>query len=534
MATGQWVRLTACLDYPAQSWSLWVNSVQVAKDLHFANSLAEFYRAQFHGPALSVATLDNLAITTNEPPGLDTDGDGLPNTWEIAHCFNPSDPSDESKDSDLDGLTNLEEYQQGLDPRDPDTDHDGLVDGHDGVMPIGLFPDGVDFNGDGFADGELDFGCDPLLDDSDHDGMKDGAEVRMGLNPCHSPIEQKLAAWYKLDETNGIMIADSATNNHIGEWIGAGGVTGTVGRMGGALQFDGRGNGVTISATNLLDFNTNFSISAWVCPDSSGTNPVQVIVAQGNGGALVLNQAKPEFRVLTVSTGFVACAKTIPARAWTQLVATRNGDIVSLFVDGELVSSNQVAGSIAGAAALWGIAHNPIPASQYFSGGVDDVRLYQRTLSAGEIQELLVRGGDIDGDTMENGEELRVATNPFASQIPVAMAGDLDGDGRVTRSDRDRLVVLADEMARDVTRFSYDAEGNVTLKVDAMGNATALTYNRNNRLLGTTDAKGHTQLNEMDVMGAVVATTDALGALTRFDYDAFGSVIQVTDAAGSI
>jgi RHS repeat-associated protein len=532
VATGQWVRLTACLDYPAQSWSLWLNSVQVAKDLHFANTVAEFYRAQFHGPALSIATLDNLAITTNEPPGLDTDGDGLPNAWEIAHGFNPSDPSD-SSDPDCDGLTNFEEYQLGLDPRDPDSDRDGLVDGHDGVMSIGLFPDGVDFNGDGFADGESDFGCDPFLDDSDHDGIKDGEEVRMGLNPCHSTIGQGLAAWYKLDETNGITIADSSTNNHIGEWIGVGSVTGTVGRMDGALQFDGRGNGVRISATHLLNLNTNFSISVWVCPDSGGTNPIQVIVAQGNEGALVLNQGKPEFRFLDASTGFVACATSLPARAWTHLVATREGDVVTLFVDGQSVSSNRVSGSIPGADVLWGLGYNSILDSQYFDGGLDDVRFYHRALAVGEIHEIDVLGGDFDGDTAGNAVELMSDADPFSSPSPAEIAGDLDGDGRVTRNDRDLLVLLVGEMTGDVTRFSYDAEGNVTIKVDAMGNATAMTYDRNNRLLGTTDAKGHAQLNEMDVMGAVVTTTDALGARTRFAYDAFGSVIQVTDAAGN-
>lgn len=532
VVTGQWARLTACLDYPAQKWSLWLNGVRVASDLCFANPCVEFYRAQFHGPALSVATLDALAITTNEPPGLDTDGDGLPNAWEIAHGFNPSDPSD-SSDPDCDGLMNFEEYQQGLDPRDPDTDQDGLVDGHDGVMPIGLFPDGVDFNGDGFADGESDFGCDPFLDDSDHDGMKDGSEVRVGLDPSLSTVGQGLTAWYKLDETNGVLIADSSTHNCAGEWVGAGNVTGTVGRMGGALEFDGHSGGVAISEATLLDLNTNFSLSAWVCPDSGGTNPVQVIVAQGNAGALVLNHGRPEFRFSAASTGVVACATTVPARAWTHLIVAREGDVVSLFVDGERMSSSQIQGRFENGSAPWSLGYNSALAFQYFNGGMDDVRLYHRALSSGEIRELYVLGGDFDGDTAGNAGELMSGVDPFSSSCPTGMAGDLDGDGHVTLRDRDRLVALADDMTRDVTRISYDAEGNVTLKVDAMGNATAMTYNRNNRLLGTTDAKGHVQLNEMDSMGAVVATTDAMGARTRFDYDAFGAVIQVADAVGN-
>jgi hypothetical protein len=51
----------------------------------------------------------------------DSDGDGMPDTWEIAHGFNPNDPSDAALDADGDGLTNLQEYLAGTDPRDPES-----------------------------------------------------------------------------------------------------------------------------------------------------------------------------------------------------------------------------------------------------------------------------------------------------------------------------------------------------------------------------------------------------------------------------
>jgi hypothetical protein len=49
----------------------------------------------------------------------DTDGDGMPDSWEVAHGLNPNDPSDASRDDDGDGFTNLQEYLAGTDPANP-------------------------------------------------------------------------------------------------------------------------------------------------------------------------------------------------------------------------------------------------------------------------------------------------------------------------------------------------------------------------------------------------------------------------------
>jgi hypothetical protein len=49
----------------------------------------------------------------------DSDGDGMPDRWELAMGFNPNDPSDAHLDADGDGFTNLEEYLHGTNPHDP-------------------------------------------------------------------------------------------------------------------------------------------------------------------------------------------------------------------------------------------------------------------------------------------------------------------------------------------------------------------------------------------------------------------------------
>jgi len=60
----------------------------------------------------------------------DTDGDGMPDEWEIFYDLDP-EYDDSRLDMDWDLLTNLEEYTYNTDPWNPDSDGDGFSDGYE-------------------------------------------------------------------------------------------------------------------------------------------------------------------------------------------------------------------------------------------------------------------------------------------------------------------------------------------------------------------------------------------------------------------
>ena len=58
------------------------------------------------------------AVPTPGPFGqMDTDGDGMPDDWEMANGLNKLSSADAGLDPDLDGMTNLQEYLAGTDPQ---------------------------------------------------------------------------------------------------------------------------------------------------------------------------------------------------------------------------------------------------------------------------------------------------------------------------------------------------------------------------------------------------------------------------------
>ncbi len=118
-----------------------------------------------------------------DPGRVDTDGDSLPDGWEIAFHQNPL-VDDANLDSDADGAINQKEYCHGLTLWSClSWDYFGIGSYYQG----GTFPDDADSEDDLLLDGEeMDAGTNPHAWDTDEDGMPDEFEIQYGLNPLDS------------------------------------------------------------------------------------------------------------------------------------------------------------------------------------------------------------------------------------------------------------------------------------------------------------------------------------------------------------
>jgi glucose/arabinose dehydrogenase len=194
-------------------------------------------------------------------------------------------------------------------------------------------------------------------------------------------------AAYGFEEGAGTAVHDASGNGNAGtvaqgEWTAAG-------RHGGALSFDG--TMVTVPDSPSLDLTDGMTLEAWVNPSAVGDGWECVIFKERPDGMLYSLYAADRSQH-PVGQVFLANAEqnaagpaSIPANVWTHLAATYDGSSLRLYVNGSPAGTLAISGSLASTTNPLRIGGNSIW-DEFFAGTIDDVRIYDRALSAGEIQ----------------------------------------------------------------------------------------------------------------------------------------------------
>ena len=172
------------------------------------------------------------------------------------------------------------------------------------------------------------------------------------------------------------------------------------GIKGQGIVLDGNGSGVQLgNPTNL--WLQNLSIVSWVKRASSsvisyGSGGVGTIWGGYSGGYYLLmdNWAQDGGAVGFAELGLSALAgPSITDTNWHQVVATRAGSTVTFYLDGA-VFSTQTYDATFTFTGNFSIGYRPDNGDNSFYGTLDEVRVYNRPLSASEVQGLYLADGD--------------------------------------------------------------------------------------------------------------------------------------------
>ena len=199
-----------------------------------------------------------------------------------------------------------------------------------------------------------------------------------------------LVGYWRLGEASGTAACDSSSANGTGAYQG-GFLLGTPGALAGdpntATTLNGSTGWVRVPDSSALDVGDNFSVEAWVKRGSTGGTANQVVASKQAGAWVLMFSPANELVLRQSGVDDVAYSKSgsglSDTTAWHYVAATKTGSSIHLYIDGT---------DVTGYVSNLTMSNNTNPlaigqssGSAWFKGGVDEVAVYNRVLSASEV-----------------------------------------------------------------------------------------------------------------------------------------------------
>jgi len=226
-------------------------------------------------------------------------------------------------------------------------------------------------------------------------GSVKGTSASFGNEDPFASLSQGLVGYWKMDETATPSL-DSSGNGKSGTWTNS--PTLSTGKFGNSLTYNDNDSYVNLASHTPSSFSTeDFTISAWVKQSSS--NQLKKVIFKGNpycdgctsGYVIYIHSGVPRFVIdLSSETGDLYLAynngTTIDDGNWHLVVGQKTGDIIKLFVDGNLIDTT----TLPVGSSISSIGDNlTISGSSYaYDGSIDETRIYNRALSPREVRAL--------------------------------------------------------------------------------------------------------------------------------------------------
>ena len=221
------------------------------------------------------------------------------------------------------------------------------------------------------------------------DDTNTDTETKIDYIIVHEPLDLGLVAYYPFNGNAN----DESGNGNDGSVNGAILTADRFGNENSAFNFDGNDDYINLGNDELLNPQTSITVSAWIYPTE---NKNEIIVLNADGGwesnmsySLRMNSSDIIFAVGNGTNNNLQTLYPIqPLYNWYHLVGQYDGNSIKLFVNSQLVSTNEI-GYIQLKDTSTPIVIGYFPSyGQYFKGKIDNIRIYNRALSESEIQEL--------------------------------------------------------------------------------------------------------------------------------------------------
>ena len=221
-------------------------------------------------------------------------------------------------------------------------------------------------------------------------------------------LENGLVGRWTFDGDLSQQITDLTGNGNNGYLVTGGESTSTKivpGAIGQGLTFDGTDDYADMGDSSELDFgSSDFTVSVWAKRHALSTSYDNqwAVNKWKSGGSVGQNEFNlgfgcasgsdyPCFTVESGTTYYTATSSIAIAdtNAWHLLTGVREGSDIKVYVDGVLGDTlNYGGGAINNAGRTFRVAQSANTASFFTNASFDDIRLYNRALSAEEVQRL--------------------------------------------------------------------------------------------------------------------------------------------------
>ena len=197
-----------------------------------------------------------------------------------------------------------------------------------------------------------------------------------------------LVAAYSFNEGSGTTVNDSTGNGNTGTLVNA--TWSTAGKYGNALSFNGSNARVTINDSTSLHLTTGVTLEAWVNPGSAPTGWRDVIYKPNDNYFLEAGSSNGNVpgSGVSLTNGSEPLAyggAQLTTNTWTHLAMSYDGTTLKIYVNGALVNSTVQSGTIVTSTNSLQIGGDNLY-GQYFTGLIDEVRIYNIALTQAQIQ----------------------------------------------------------------------------------------------------------------------------------------------------